>query len=165
MNEIIANLRQSLREAKGDPGNLKGRSLITAVVRRIAREHFQQVRNLPKDDVARKNNKRAMEGLKLLKQDKVGVENVYSSLRRIFDHHLGQGEQQRRQAYESFKAEFEAKVQQALQQQLGGTPVGFKMNVERQPQFQEEWRRVLAGLDSQYNTLLSEHKRELSELK
>jgi hypothetical protein len=121
--------------------------------------------DLPKDDLARRNNRRAMDGLKVLKQDKVGVENIYSGLRRIFEHYLGQGEQQRKQAYESFKAEFSAKVQQAVQQQFGGAPLGFKIDVERQPQFQEEWRRVLAGLDSQYYRLLGEYKQELASLK
>ncbi len=119
---------------------------------------------LPRDDATRRNNKRAMDGLKTLKQDKTGVENVYSGLRRVFDHYAGQGEQQRQQAYQSLKTEFEASVQQAMQQQLG-TTAGFTIDVEKQPQFQEEWRRVLAGLDSQYNTLLAEYRQELSALK
>jgi hypothetical protein len=124
------------------------------------------VRNLdlPRDDAARRKNKRAMDGLKILKQDKASVENVFSGIRRIFDHYQGQGEQQKKQAYESLKAEFTAKVQQALQQQYGGQPLGFKVNVERQPQFQEEWRRLLASLDAQYYRLLDEYKRELVAL-
>jgi hypothetical protein len=120
--------------------------------------------NLPRDDAARRNNKRAMDGLKILKQDKASVENVFSGIRRLFDHYQGQGEQQKKQAYESFKAEFTAKIQQAIQQQYGGQPLGFKVNVERQPQFQEEWRRVLASLDAQYYKLLDEHKQELVAL-
>ena len=120
------------------------------------------VRNitLPKSALAERNNKRALEGLKNLKNDKVRVENVYSNIRRIFNHYVGQGEQQRKQAYESLKAEFEAKLQQAAQQQLGPM-VGFKIDVERQPQFQEEWRRLLAQLDGQYLKLLDEYKQEL----
>jgi hypothetical protein len=117
------------------------------------------VRNL---DLPR--DKRAMDGLKILKQDKASAENVFSGIRRIFDHYQGQGEQQKKQAYESLKAEFTVKVQQALQQQYGGQPLGFKVNVERQPQFQEEWRRVLASLDAQYYRLLDEYKRELVAL-
>jgi hypothetical protein len=120
--------------------------------------------DLPRDDAARRKNKRAMDGLKTLKQDKASVENVFSGIRRIFDHYQGQGEQQKKQAYESLKAEFTAKVQQALQQQYGGQPLGFKVNVERQPQFQEEWRRVLASLDTQYYRLLDEYRRELVAL-
>jgi hypothetical protein len=117
--------------------------------------------SLPRSDSARGNNRRAMEGLKVLKGDKASVENVYSKMRRIFGHYLGQGEQQRKQAYQALKADFETKVRQAMQQQLGPL-MGMRIDVERQPQFQEEWRRVLAQLDSQYNTLLEDYKRELS---
>jgi len=119
--------------------------------------------NLPQNDLARKNNKKAMEGLKILKKDKIGVENIFSKMRNIFSHYAEQGEQQRRQVYTQLKAEFETKVQQAIQQQLGSM-VGIKINVERQPQFQEEWRRLLAQLDSQYLMLLNQYKQELSAI-
>lgn len=119
--------------------------------------------SLPDNDIARKNNKRAMDGLKVVKSDKAGVENVYSKIRRIFDHYAGEGEQQKRQAYQSLKADFEAKVRQALQQQFGSFK-GTKIDVERQPQFQEEWRKVQARLDSQYLALLGEYKQELSAI-
>ncbi len=120
------------------------------------------VRNidLPKSDLIRKNNRRAMDGLKAIKTDKVSVENVYSKMRRIFSHYVEQGEQQRKQAYEELKAEFEAKMQQAIQQQLGSS-MGVKIDVERQPQFQEEWRMIQAQLDLQYIKLLDEYKHEL----
>ena len=118
---------------------------------------------LPKSDLTRKNNKKAMEGLKALKSDKVGVENIYSKMRSLFNHYIEQGEQQRRQAYEQLKAEFTAKVQQAVQQQLG-TAVGFNIDIERQPQFQEEWHKLLVRLDSQYIVLLNEYKQELSAI-
>ncbi len=117
--------------------------------------------NLPKDDLAKRNNRQAMDGLKTLKSDKVGVENVYSKIRRIFEHYAEQGEQQRKQAYESLKTEFQVKLQQALQQQLGSF-TGIKIDVERQPQFQEEWRKIQTQLDSQYFKLLDEYKQELS---
>jgi len=120
--------------------------------------------NLPKNDLAKRNNKKAIDGLKSLKSDKVGVENVFSKIRRIFDHYAEQGEQQRKQAYESLKVEFEAKVQQAVQQQLGSL-VRIKVDVEKQPQFQEEWLRLQAQLDSQYLRLLDDYKQELSTLK
>lgn len=119
--------------------------------------------NLPGNDLARKNNKKAMEGIKTLKKDKVGVENIYSKIRNVFNHYTEQGEQQRRQAYEQLKAEFGAKVQQAMQQQLGSA-TGLNIDIERQPQFQEEWRRLLVQLDSQYISLLNEYKQELSAI-
>ena len=118
---------------------------------------------LPGSDIARKSNKKAMDGLKMVKSDKAGVENVFSKIRRIFDHYAGQGEQQKRQAYQSLKADFEAKMKQALQQQFGSY-MGTKIDVERQPQFQEEWRKAQAQLNSQYLALLGEYKQELSAI-
>ena len=119
--------------------------------------------NLPQNDSIRKNNKKAMDGLKELKKDKIGVENIFSRIRNIFTHYAEQGEQQRKQAYEQLKAEFSAKVQQAMQQQLG-TTVGLNIDIESQPQFQEEWRKVLVQMDSQYINLLNEYKQELAAI-
>ncbi|KPK21020.1 MAG: hypothetical protein AMJ70_07300 [Dehalococcoidia bacterium SG8_51_3] len=130
-------------------------------------EGFQDVliRNieLPRNDYLRKKNKRVMDGVKLLKNDKVSAENVFSRMRRIFEHYVEQGEQQRKQAYESLKAEVEARIQQALKQQMGSL-ANMKINVESQPQFQEEWRRMLAQLDMQYISVLNEYKKELSAI-
>ena len=116
--------------------------------------------NLPRNDLARRNNKRVMDGLKTVKSDKVGVENIYTKLRRIFEYYMETGEQQRKQAYEALKTDFEARMQQAVQQQLGPVP-GIKIDVEREPQFQEELRKIQAQLDSQYIKLLDEYKQEL----
>ena len=119
--------------------------------------------NLPKKELDRRTNKKAMDGLKTLKSNKVGVENIFSKMRNIFKHYTEQGEQQRKQAYMQLKVEFEAKLRQAMQQQ-GGPIIGGKIDVERQPQFQEEWRRLQLQLDSQYTRLLDEYKRELSAI-
>jgi hypothetical protein len=119
---------------------------------------------LPKNELAKKNNRRAMEAIKALKRDKASVENVYSKMRRIFSHYEQEGEQQRRQTYEMLKQDFQLKIQQAIQQQTG-VPAGVKIDVERQPQFQEEWRRILAQLDSQYQKLLEEYKQEILQIR
>ena len=119
--------------------------------------------DLPKNEASRKNTKKAMDGLRVLIQDKVGAENVFSKVRRVFEHYQSQGSQQKQQAYERLKAEFTAKVQQAIQQQYG-TAAGFKVDVEKQPQFQEEWLKLQAQLDSQYLKLLDEYKQELKNL-
>jgi len=118
---------------------------------------------LPEGDLVKKRNRRAMDGLKAVKKDQVGLENVYSKIRRIFDHYQDMGEQQRYQAYLSLKTEFEAQVRQALQQQLG-SPGGIQIDVEKQPQFQAEWRRRLAQLDSEYLKLLDELRQELATI-
>ena len=119
--------------------------------------------SLPRNDVAKKNNRGTMDGLKSLKSDKVNTENVYSKIRYLFNHYTEQGEQQRQEAYQSLKDEFATKMQQAIQQQLGPL-TGMNIDVEKQPQFQQEWRRIQTQLDSQYLNLLGEYKRELSDI-
>lgn len=133
---------------------------VTAYIAEGAAEILVRNINLPKNDLAKRNNKRAMEAIKILKTDKVGVENVFSKMRRVFNHYVEQGEQQRKQAYGALKADFEARMRQTAQQQLGHF-ANIKIDVEKQPQFHEEWRRLQAQLDSQYHKLLDEFKQEL----
>lgn len=115
--------------------------------------------DLPRNDVAKARNKKVMEAIKELKRDKVGVENVFTKIRRVFNHYEQEGEQQRRQAYEEVKRDVEAKLRQAMQQ--SGQEAPEKMNVESQSQFQQEWRRAVSQLDSQYINLLDEYKQEI----
>ncbi|MEE8413643.1 MAG: hypothetical protein V3R96_03740 [Dehalococcoidales bacterium] len=123
------------------------------------------VRNIsmPKNDLAKKNNRKSMDGLKHLKNDKVSVENVYSKIRQLFSHYAEQGEQQKQEAYQSLKADMETKIQQAMQQQMSPL-MGTRINVEQQPQFQQEWRKIQTQLDSAYLTHLNDYKRELTDI-
>lgn len=114
---------------------------------------------IPGDNEAKSRNKRAMEGIGLLKKDGVALENVYSKMRRIFKHYEEEGEGQRRQAYEMLKRDFQSKVQQAIQKM--GISTGVAIDVEKHPQFQEEWRRVKNQLDSQYHNAINECKQEI----
>lgn len=120
------------------------------------------VRNveLPRNEAIRRTNKKVMDGLKLVKNDKASVENAHSRIRQIFSHYTEQGEQQRRQAYEQLRSQFEAKVQQTIQQQLG-TAARMRVDVERQPQFQEEWRRLQLQLEEPYLEHLREYRQEI----
>ncbi len=118
---------------------------------------------IPRSEPDKKRNEQAMDGIRELKTDKAGVENVFSKIEQLFSHYLEQGEQQKQQAYQQLKADFEVKVQQALAQQTG-TMQGMKIDVERQPQFQEEWRKLQSQFESQYLKLLDEYRRELGAL-
>jgi hypothetical protein len=119
---------------------------------------------LPRNDAARRNNKRAMDGLKPLKTDKVAVENVLSKMRRVLDHYVHEGAKQKKEAYDSLRAEFETKVQQALRQQTG-VNARVNIDIEKQPQFIEEWQRLQAQMEAQYLTLLDDYKKELAAIK
>ena len=119
--------------------------------------------SLPRNEAARKTNKKAMDGLKALKNDKVAVENVFSRMRHVLDHYVQEGAKQKKQAYESLKTEFEAKLQQAIRKQTG-VDARVKIDVEKQPQFQEEWQRLQAQMEGQYLNLLDEYKKELAAI-
>jgi hypothetical protein len=128
-----------------------------------AQDIFLRNITLPLNEIAKKTNKKVMDAIKQMKRDKTSLENTYTKMRRIFDHFSQEGEQQRKQAYEMLKQDFQMRIQQALQQQ--GLPQTTRVNVEAQPQFQEEWRRAQASLDSQYTTLLDEYKAEIERIR
>jgi hypothetical protein len=119
--------------------------------------------DLPKNDAVKKNNRKAMDGIKLIKKDKTAVENVFSKIRYIFNHYAEQGETQKKEAYEQVKEQFAMKLQQAVQQQMGAN-ARMDVNVEQHPQFQEEWRKTLLRLDAQYTQHLTEYKHALQAI-
>ncbi len=149
-----ANLVAELSKYEGEARKVVARGAADVLARSI---------NLPGDDYAKKMNKRAMDGLKMVKTDKVAVENVYSKIRRIFNHYNTQGEQQKQEAYERLKIDMEEKVRQAVKQQYGLVNT-TRMNVESLPQFQSEWRKVQMELDLSYIKLLNELKSELADI-
>jgi hypothetical protein len=118
---------------------------------------------LPKDEIAKKSNKLAMDGIKAVKNEKTQVEEILNQIRHIFTHYSEQGEKQSKQAYAALKADFQAKLEQALRQQ-GGSMAGVRIDVERQPQFLEEWRKVKVQLEGQYLKVLDELKQALEGL-
>jgi hypothetical protein len=138
----------------------KARQVIIAGVNDILLRNI----SLPRNEAARRMNKKAMDGIKVLKEDKIAVENAFSKIRHVLDHYVQEGAKQKKQAYQSLKAEFEAKFQEAVRKQTG---VDAKLNidVEKQPQFQDEWQRMLAQMEGQYVNLLDEYKKELAIIK
>lgn len=138
----------------------KARQIIIAGVNDILLRNI----SLPRNEAARRINKKAMDGMKNLKTDKIDVENVFSRIRHVLDHYVQEGAKQKKQAYESLITEFEAKLQQAIKKQTG-VDAKIDIDVEKQPQFQEEWQRLQAQMEGQYLNLLDECKKELASIK
>jgi hypothetical protein len=137
----------------------KARKIIIAGVNDILLRNI----SLPRTEAARKTNKKAMDGLKALKNNKTAVENVFKRMQHVLDHYVQEGAKQKKQAYESLKAEFEAKIQQAIRKQTG-VDAKMRIDVEKQPQFQEEWQRLQSQIEGQYTNLLDEYKKELAAI-
>ena len=121
---------------------------------------------LPKIEGVQSRNKRAIDGLLALKKDKSAAQKLVGQMRQVLDHYSDQGEKQRKATKEQLKDQYEAKVKQAMDKQLGAAAgmEGMKISVESLPQFQEEWRRVSAQMDQQYLKLLEQFKKELAKI-
>jgi len=119
--------------------------------------------NLPQNEVIKDKNEVIIDCLGHIKNDKAALKEVIEGIEQIFEHYSGQGEQQRKQVYENLKIGYTQKLQQAVEKQLG-TADGVDMDVEKLPQFQEEWRQAQAQLDLQYINLLNEHKNQLKAM-
>jgi hypothetical protein len=138
----------------------KARPVIAAAVNDILLRNIA----LPRNDNQRRMNKKAMDGLKELKNDKKAVDNVFNRIKQLLDHYSQEGEAQKRQAYEALKQDFEQKLQQAMRKQTGVNS-RMKFDVEKQPKFQEEWQRLQAQMEGQYSQLLDDYKKELAVIK
>jgi hypothetical protein len=119
--------------------------------------------NLPKNDIIKTGNEKAMHNLQDIKKDKNAVKAIYDNINYIFEHYSTQGKQQREQSYELLKEDFRNKIEQALAQK-GGTSNNIEINVETLPQFQDEWKKVVSQIENQYSNYLNEYKRALREL-
>jgi hypothetical protein len=119
--------------------------------------------NLPRNETKNKNNEIIIDCLRCIKKEKTALESLIDSLRQLFEHYSGQGEQQRKQAYESLKAEYGQKLRQAVKNQLGAA-YDMEIEVENLPQFQQEWQQKLAQLDAQYIKILDEYKQQLKTI-
>jgi len=138
----------------------KARSFIAKSVNEILLRNI----SLPRNEAVRKTNKKSMDGLKALKNNKAAVDNVYKKMQHVLDHYLKEGVDQKKQAYEQLKQDFEAKIQQMIRQQTGTTSARMKIDVEKQPQFQEQWQQMQAQMEGQYTQLLDEYKQELAAI-
>ena len=151
-----ANLRSEL--GKYDEGPMPERSGLVEGIEEVL------IRNLalPTTDAAKDRNRLAMDGLKLTKKDPGAVENVFSRMRQIFNHYTGQGEMQRKEAYENLKRDMQMRLSQVARQQ--GMPPIDMQHMENHPQFQMEWRKAKAQLETQYDLYMKEYREQLASL-
>lgn len=132
-------------------------------VREGAEEVLIRNINLPVNDFTQKTNKRIMDTLKTLKTDKTAVENIYNQMRKIFQHYATTGEEQRKQAYQQLMQDMTGRIRQAMAQQGMGPET--RLDIERQPEFQAEWRKLSGRLEEQYIKYIDEFKKELLAIK
>ncbi len=123
-------------------------------------EIFVRNINLPYNERAKQIAKRAMAGIRLIKENKKQLDAIFERIENLLTYY----EQARQQAFTQFKQSFEAKLREAgpaLQQQRENA---VPIEVEIQQQFQQEWHKVSSQLDTQYEKALEEHRQQIGKI-
>ena len=125
-----------------------------------AQEIFMHNIILPQNERDQQVTKRAMIGLRIVKENKNQLETILDRITNLLNYY----EQARQQTYSQFKKGFEAKLQetsQALQKQPGNN---VPIEVQLQAQFQTEWHKLSSQLNAQYEKVLEEHKQQIQKI-
>ena len=97
---------------------------------------------------------RAMQGLLELGKGSGDLVSIFNDLKSVLDQYQQHKKEIRRQVEDAFRQQLE----QAMVQQTGQAGLGMKIDPALHPKFQEEWSRIKADMDSQYNQVLKQHK-------
>ena len=100
-----------------------------------------------------------MQGLVSLGKGGGDLVAIFKEMKGILDHYQKQKKEIRRQVEDAFRQQME----QAIVQQTGKKGLGMKMDPVLHPKFQEEWSRIKADLDGQYNQVLGQHKKLVAQ--
>jgi len=121
---------------------------------------------LPVNDTINERNTRALSNLPVIKNDKTTTIKLVEQIKQVLGHYRDQGQTQRRDAREQLKQRYSMKLKQAVKKQYGSLSEEHSMgiDVEKLPQFQEEWRKTEVEMDMQYLNLLDEFKNELRRI-
>ena len=106
---------------------------------------------------------RAIEGIRLIVNDTETAAELLGRLQQVFEHYTQTGTTQMQHAREQLKQQMTARVQQALAQKMGGD-AGLTIDIETQPEFQAEWRKLQAQFEGQYDQMIEEIRSQLREL-
>ncbi len=109
---------------------------------------------LPRDDMARQRSEKATRGILELG----GGAGDLEAICREMQHIGGQYGQHRQQLRQQLEEQVRMQYEQMLAQQPELARQDIRIDPTLQPKFQEEWSRVKAELDDQYNQVLEQHK-------
>jgi len=114
---------------------------------------------LPRDEHALKRTEQATRGC----IDLAGGAGDIVSMCQEMQHVIGQYQQHREQLRSQLEEQMRMQYEQLLAQQMGGRTDGIQIDPTTQPKFQEEWGRVEAELDGQYNQALAQYREQLQQ--
>jgi len=147
---------------------LKGEGEMAAELQNLAPEAREAVRTavkevflrniaLPRNNEQDDRQERALEGLVLVAAHPKEMARCLTEVRQLLQQFL----QYRQNALQQLKARFSqglGQMQRAVEAKFGQ---GVRLEVERLPQFQEEWRRFFGQLLEQFEPLLEDLKERM----
>ena len=138
----------------------EGRAYLSKGIMKVL---IQNIR-LPRIEDDKQRNEKSIQGIALIKKDKKAIDDITSHIEYVCNTFVQYRQQRIDQTYQEFKTQFEQRIQEAMKKQ-GGVPRNAQMNVESMPEFHQEWNRVVAQLDTQYESPLEEQKVLLQNVK
>ena len=114
---------------------------------------------LPRDEQAQERTEQATRGL----LDLAGGAGDIVTICQEMQHIIGQYRQHREQLRGQLEEQMRMQYEQAISQQMGGRAEGMDIDPTTQPKFQEEWAKLEAELDAQYNQALTQHREQLKQ--
>lgn len=114
--------------------------------------------SLPRDVEQLRTAEKATTGLMILSGADAQISAVLSEVRHILSRYQQHRDQLRKQLEEAMRQQ----LQQAMEARAPGSTM--TMSPTMHPQFQEEWKRIVTELDSQYGNALDHHKESIRAL-
>jgi len=112
---------------------------------------------LPENERALQDDRRVMEGLMAVKENKQLLSSIFGEMEHLFNYYL----QAREQARESLEQDFSSRIEEAMQKRGIRPGPGVRVNPAGHPQFQEEWSRLSGDLNKRFLPALEQLRRKI----
>ena len=109
---------------------------------------------LPRDNNDLQRVEKAMQGILEVGGRRADLIALFSDMKRLLEQYQQHRKDVRRQVEDAFRQQLE----RAMAQQTGQAGLGMKIDPALHPKFQEEWSRVKANIDAQFNNALEQLK-------
>ncbi|MBM7855642.1 ElaB/YqjD/DUF883 family membrane-anchored ribosome-binding protein [Desulfohalotomaculum tongense] len=116
---------------------------------------------LPENENAKQLSKKALAGFTYIKEDLEGLNHIIGELEYLFNYYQQAAEQAKATVRAQLHQQFMAAKQQ-LEAQYGGA---VEINLENQPEFQNELRKVMSSLNQRFEGALQQAKAKIAALK
>ncbi|HER63525.1 MAG TPA: hypothetical protein ENO11_06075 [Desulfobacteraceae bacterium] len=150
---LDGNLENPLTAIKNQENILQG-GVLRGLIETLLRNIF-----LPRDDIQQERTRKAVKGITMLEGGSAEIASICRELTNVLGGYMQHREQLRGQLEEQIMLQYES----LMAQQPGMQREGIRIDPTQQPRFKEEWNRLEAELNSQYNKALDQFKQQIGQ--